>query len=165
MIDVQLVATHDFETAPPLDILIMPGGVGDLHLVEQNDTAIEDFIAARFNTTEYVLSVCSGAGFLARAGVLEGRRATGTKAVWDFVTQFGTNITWVPSARWVEDGKVWTSSGVTAGMDMMVAFVRHLYGDPRVNNFVNNLEYLAHVDPRWDPFSVLHKVSCYTTGE
>jgi putative intracellular protease/amidase len=46
---------------------------------------------------------------------LSGRRATTNKARWDWVTEFGSNITWVPSARWVEDGNVWTSSGVAAG--------------------------------------------------
>ncbi len=74
MIDSQVVATHTFETAPPLDILMVPGGIGDLTLAEHKDRTIEDFIVSRFNTTEYVLSVCSSDGFLARAGVLEGRR-------------------------------------------------------------------------------------------
>src|SRR5690349_10131282 len=78
MIDAQIVATHTFATAPPLDILIVSGGIGDLTLQENKDSAIEDFVASRFPTTQYVLSVCSGAGFLARAGVLEGRRATAT---------------------------------------------------------------------------------------
>ncbi|KAK0702637.1 class I glutamine amidotransferase-like protein, partial [Lasiosphaeris hirsuta] len=158
MIDVQIVATHTFKTAPPLDILVVPGGIGDLTLLEQKDRSIEDFIISRFNTTEYVLSVCSGAGFLARAGVLEGRRATATKGTWDNVTQYGKNVTWIPSARWVQDGKIWSSSGVSAGMDMMVAFLRHIYGDPVVNNSVNNIEYTPHVDPNWDPFSIVHKV-------
>ncbi len=136
MIDGQIVATHTLKTAPPLDILVVPGGIGDLALVEHNDGVIEDFIAARFDKTEYILSVCNGPGLLARAGVLDGRRATATKGLWDNVTRFGRNITWVPSVRWVQDGKVWTSSGVLAGMDMMVAFLRHLYGDPQVNNAV-----------------------------
>jgi len=158
MIDAQIVATHTFNTAPPLDILIVPGGIGDLTLHEQNDTSIEEFITSRFNATQYVLSVCSGAGFLARAGVLEGRRATATKGTWASVTRNGKNVTWVPSARWVRDGKVWTSSGVSAGMDMMVAFLREVYGDPVVNTSVNNVEYAPHVDPSWDPFSIVHKV-------
>ena len=161
MIDTQIVATHTFETAPPLDVLIVPGGIGEATLLEQHDHTVEDFIASRFSATSYVLSVCTGASFLARAGVLDGRRATANKAVWESATQWGKNVTWVPSARWVEDGKVWTSSGVSAGMDMMVAFLRHLYGDPQVNNVVNGAEYVPHTDPSWDPFSVIHKVSLF----
>lgn len=158
MIDAQIVATHSFATAPQVDVLVVPGGIGDVALLERNDRSVEEFVASRFNTTEYVLSVCSGAGFLARAGVLEGRRATATKGAWAHVTQFGRNVTWVPSARWVQDGKVWTSSGVSAGMDMMVAFLRHVYGDPVVNKSVNEAEYAPIVDPEWDPYSVIRKV-------
>jgi hypothetical protein len=43
-------------------------------------------------------------------------------------------------------------------MDMMVAFLREVYGDPVVNTSVNNVEYAPHVDPSWDPFSIVHKV-------
>ena len=161
MIDTQVVATHSFTTAPPLDVLIVPGGIGEATLLEHNDRAIEDFIAARFESTEYILSVCTGASFLARSGILNGKRATANKAVWKTATAWGENITWVPSARWVEDGKVWTSSGVSAGMDMMVAFLRRVYGDARVNGVVNGAEYLANVDASWDPFSVIHEVGFF----
>ena len=159
MLDAQIVATHSFHTAPPVDVLIVPGGIGDLTLLEHNDRSIEDFVAARFDATEYVLSVCTGAGFLARAGVLDGRRATATKGAWAHVVGYGQNVTWVPSARWVRDGKVWTSSGVSAGMDMMVAFLRHVYGDSVVDRSVNEIEYAPVVDPDWDPYSVIQKVS------
>ncbi len=158
MIDAQIVATHSFQTSPPVDVLIVPGGVGDLTLLEQNERSIEDFVVSRFEETEYVLSVCTGAGFLARAGVLDGRRATATKGHWAHVTNYGKNVTWIPSARWVQDGKVWTSSGVSAGMDMMVAFLRHVYGDSVVNESVNEMEYAPVVDPNWDPYSVILKV-------
>jgi putative intracellular protease/amidase len=163
MIDAAIVATHTFATAPPLDALFIPGGVGDLTLIENKDRQIEDFIVSRFESTKYILSVCTGAGFLARAGVLDGRRATATKSVWEFVTQFGKNVTWVPSARWVRDegGKVWTSSGVTAGMDMTVAWLREVYGDPEVARTVNGVEYLGVGDATYDPFSVVFEVSIF----
>ncbi|KAK1751173.1 isonitrile hydratase [Echria macrotheca] len=158
--DLHLLPTHTFTTAPPLDILIVPGGAGDLSLIEHADRSIESFIASRFNSTSYILSVCSGAGFLARAGVLDGRRATATKSVWAGIVKYGPKTEWVASARWVRDGdgKVWTSSGVTAGMDMMVAFLREVYGEEKVNGVVNGAEYVPHTDSRWDPFSVLFKV-------
>ncbi|KAK1828023.1 isonitrile hydratase [Podospora conica] len=160
MIDAAIIATHTFSTAPPLDALFVPGGVGDLTLLETNDRQIEDFIASRYESTKYVLSVCTGAGFLARAGVLDGRRATATKSVWKYVTQWGTNVTWVPSARWVraEGGKLWTSSGVTAGMDMTVAWLREVYGDPEVARKVNQAEYLGVGEAAFDPFSVVFEV-------
>lgn len=158
MLDAQIIATHSFATAPPLDLLIVAGGLGFNTLVANNDTTVEDFVAACFDATDYVVSVCTGAAFLARAGVLEGRNATTNKAAWADVTKFGENVNWVPNARWVQDGKVWTSSGVSAGMDMMTAFLRHIYGDPKVNHAVNVIEYAPHTNPTWDAFAVVHNV-------
>lgn len=110
------MATHSFRNAPALDVLLVPGGIGNVALAQANDTAIEDFVRLRFDQLDYLLSVCTGAMSLAKAGVLNGRRATTNKSAWDSVVGSGTNVTWVPSARWVQDGKVWTSSGVSSGM-------------------------------------------------
>jgi len=115
MIGPSVVATHTFQDAPALDLLFVPGGLGNRLLIGNNDTVIQDFIRKRFDQIDYVASVCTGTAFLAKAGVLAGRKATTNKANWNWVTQFGSNITWMPSARWTEDGKVWTSSGVAAG--------------------------------------------------
>jgi putative intracellular protease/amidase len=114
-------ATHSFADAPALDILLIPGGMGNIALEQENDTTIEDFVARRFDQVDYLLSVCTGAMSLARAGILSGKRATTNKGSWDYVTKFGENITWVGTARWVEDGKIWTSSGVAAGMVLITA--------------------------------------------
>jgi putative intracellular protease/amidase len=76
---------------------------------------VEDFIFARYPQLKYLLSTCSGAVSLANSGVLEGRRATSNKAGWRWVITHGKNVNWVPTARWVVDGNIWTSSGVSAG--------------------------------------------------
>lgn len=106
-----VLATHSFADAPRLDVLLVPGGRG----TRRNDSGVEDFVRQRFARLDYLLSVCTGAVSLAKAGVLGGRRATTNKAAWAWATSHGDNVTWVPAARWVEDGKVWTSSGVSAG--------------------------------------------------
>lgn len=161
MVNPQIVATHTFEDAPHLDVIVVPGGMGYFTLVEDpKNTVMEDFLARRAPDVDYLVSVCSGSVVLARAGLLEGRRATTNKALWAWATHpsHGTNITWVPSARWVSDGNIWTSSGVAAGIDMMWAFMSHLYGHQEVDRIVNSMEYTVHTDPDWDPFSVLFKV-------
>ena len=107
----QVLATHSFDNPPPLDVLLVPGGV----LADKDAPALNDFIARQYPTLEYLLSVCTGARNLADAGVLEGKRATSNKAVWASVITHGKNVTWVPTARWVNDGNIWTSSGVAAG--------------------------------------------------
>jgi putative intracellular protease/amidase len=115
MLQPTVVATHTFRNAPALDVLLIPGGVGNVVLEQAGDTSVEDFVRLRFNQVDYLLSVCTGAISLAKAGVLDGRRATTNKGAWKQATLSGKNVTWVPTARWVTDGKVWTSSGVSAG--------------------------------------------------
>jgi putative intracellular protease/amidase len=164
MIGPQTVATHTFDTAPPLDVIIVPGGGGLDKYEADNNTIIEDFLRARNESTSYILSVCTGAVTLAKAGLLKGKKATTNKAAFIYVAdpKHGTGIEWVPSARWVANGHIWTSSGVAAGMDMMYAFLKHLYGEEGEANlgFVMDLiEYAPHTDPHWDPFSVVWKVS------
>ncbi|KAF3930322.1 hypothetical protein ABW19_dt0203305 [Dactylella cylindrospora] len=158
MISTQIVATHTFANAPTLDILLVPGGMGNMALVEQNNTSIEQFIQLRLPELEYLLSVCTGSVSLARAGVLRRRRATTNKSSWAWATGFGDKIKWVPSARWTEDGKIWTSSGVAAGMDMTYAFLKKFYGTDNLNPIMNAIEYAPHTDPDWDPFAVVHNV-------
>jgi putative intracellular protease/amidase len=115
MLRTSLVATHSFRDAPALDVLLVPGGVGNMALEQANNTSVEDFIARRFDQVDYLLSVCTGSVSLAKSGVLAGHKATTNKASWEWATSHGENISWVPTARWTQDGKIWTSSGVAAG--------------------------------------------------
>lgn len=122
VISSQIYATHSFSNAPPLDVLFVPGGMGTRSLVAHNNTEIEQFIAKRYPKLDYLISVCTGAVFLARAGLLNGKRATTNKWAYDWVTKgHGENIKWEPNARWVVDGNIWTSSGVAAGMSTKIS--------------------------------------------
>lgn len=98
-----------------MDILLVPGGLGIRGQEDAGDTSVQDFVRARYPSLQYLLSVCTGAIALAKSGLLDGRKATSNKAVWNWAVQAGPNVHWQPSARWVEDGNIWTSSGVSAG--------------------------------------------------
>ncbi|KAH3629536.1 hypothetical protein KXW27_002712 [Aspergillus fumigatus] len=95
-----------------IDVLVVPGGAGTRfpHLI---DPVIE-IVRAIAPSVKYIMSVCNGAGVLARAGVLDGRRATTNKMLWKPTTALRGDVRWVREARWVADGKVWTSSGMAS---------------------------------------------------
>ncbi|MGA6101822.1 DJ-1/PfpI family protein [Psychrobacter pocilloporae] len=78
--------------------------------------------------TEWVLSVCTGSALLAKAGLLDGKRATSNKRAWAWVISQSDQVKWIPEARWVIDGKFYTSSGVSAGMDMALGFIADQHG-------------------------------------
>ena len=86
-----LQPTHTFATSPPLDVLLVPGGLGALTPLPAGPPADTDdvvqFIRARFPELQYLLTVCTGAGLAASAGVLDGRRATANKRRWGQVTR------------------------------------------------------------------------------
>jgi transcriptional regulator GlxA family with amidase domain len=63
-------------------------------------------------------------------------------------------VYWVPHARWVEDGNVWTASGVSAGIDMMYAFVAAQYGEHVAANIARTAEYTRNRDPDIDAFAI-----------
>lgn len=110
---------HDFDDCPALDVLVVPGGQGTRS--ELNNPVLIDFIAARGAGAQYVMSVCTGAFLLHRAGLLAGRSVTTHWASLDRLRSFG-DVT-VVEQRWVVDGRVWTSAGVSAGIDMALAFI------------------------------------------
>ncbi|KAF2454020.1 class I glutamine amidotransferase-like protein [Lineolata rhizophorae] len=147
-----VVPTHTF-TEPPeqLDVLIVPGGVGTRS--DEVTAPVRAYILEAFPNVKYFLSICTGVGMVAQTGILDGRRATGNKRSWAWVTAQGPNVNWVPHARWVEDGNVWTSSGVSAGIDLMFAFVAKMYGEDLASELALGMEYERHVNPDWDPFA------------
>jgi transcriptional regulator GlxA family with amidase domain len=148
------VADYGFGDCPEVDVLLVPGGVGTRRQVE--DDAMLGFLRRRAQSARIVCSVCTGAGVLARAGLLDGKRATGNKAVFPWVVSQGPAVRWVPEARWVEDGMFWTSSGVSAGIDMALAIVSKLHGAEVAEKIATGMEYDWHRDPTWDPFAKIH---------
>ena len=124
-----------------LDILVIPGGARETYLTA-HDTAVLNWIRMIDQTSIYTASVCTGAWILGSTGLLQGRSATTN---WyrasEMLNKYGANF---KQARWVQDGKYWTSAGVTAGIDMCLAIIQDLMGDQYTQGVMLNLEYDPH---------------------
>lgn len=90
--------------------------------------------------------------------IADGRcyRATSNKNAFHWVDTRGSQVTWVPQARWVEDRNRWTSSGVAAGMDMTAALIGRLQGGEAAQRVTLYAGLEVHTDPSWDPFAEPH---------
>lgn len=133
------------------DLLLIPGG--DSALNEGNDPEILEWIRQASANAERVMAVCTGTVLLGMTGLLDGRKATTNKMDFTATVHHAPNVDWIKQARWVEDGKFYTSSGVSAGMDMALAVLADLYGMDVARKMARSCEYTWHEDASWDPFA------------
>lgn len=136
-------------------ILLIPGGPGTRDRVD--DVRFIEYVKKMADECDYVLSVCTGAALLAKAGLLNGKHATSNKRAFDWVMTQGPDVQWVKKARWVVADQFYTSSGVSAGMDMTLAFVEELLGYDEAIAISNRIEYRWNQDASDDPFAALYE--------
>jgi len=141
----QVVAEHDFESCPKADIVLVPGG--NATRKEVNNEAMIAFLARMDGQAEYTTSVCTGALLLERAGVLEGLRATTHWSAIEILKKTGTET--VENARFVDNGRVITSSGVSAGIDMALHVVGKIWGPKVAMTTQKYMEYYPE-PPVWE---------------
>jgi putative intracellular protease/amidase len=134
------------------DILLVPGGRGTRR--EVDNPKLLSWLKAKAAGAEYVTSVCTGSALLAKAGLLDGVAATSNKLAFDWVKSQGPSVHWQPRARWVEAGKFFTSSGVSAGMDMSLALIARICGEAQARQAATWAEYEWRNKPDDDPFAV-----------
>ncbi|KAI8950449.1 class I glutamine amidotransferase-like protein [Xylaria longipes] len=147
-----VVPTHTFDDCPEdLEVLLVPGGYGARN--PAITSPIAEFVKRVFPKLRYLLTVCTGSAIVALSGVLDGRRATSNKKSWEWATSQGPAVNWVRQARWVVDGNIWTSSGVSAGIDLMFAFIGDQYGEEVAKQLADQAEYVRNPDSSSDPFA------------
>ncbi len=127
------------EDHPPLDILVVPGGMGTRR--ERGNARLLDWLAAQARRAELTTSVCTGAFLLAERGLLDGRRATTHWASIEWMRGTYPNVTTLADARVVDTGNVITSAGVSAGIDMALHVVARLHGLPVARWTARRMEY------------------------
>ncbi|KAH8810554.1 class I glutamine amidotransferase-like protein [Flagelloscypha sp. PMI_526] len=150
-----VVPTHTFATAPgDLEVLLIPGGIGARD--ESIVAPVVAFIKDIYPKLKYVVTICTGSGVAAKAGILDGRRATTNKKAFNVVKEWRSEVQWVKKARWVVDGNIWTGAGVSAGIDTTFAFIGEMYGESIAQEIADHLEYERHTDSSWDPYADLY---------
>lgn len=142
---------HAFADAPPWDILLVPGGFGTRAAVKNE--AFLNWLGLASERSMITTTVCTGSALLACTGRLDGRPATSNKIAWDWVVKQGPRVRWQRHARWVDDGDVLTSSGVSAGIDMALALIARLNGRDMAVAATRNMEYIWNEDASNDPFA------------
>ncbi|WP_165020551.1 DJ-1/PfpI family protein [Dysgonomonas sp. ZJ279] len=139
---------HDLYQA--IDVLLIPGGEGTR--IEIKNADLINLIKKLAGRSRYVLSVCTGSTLVAKAGLLDGKRATSNKRAFDWVRESSSQVQWIKQARWVVDGKYYTSSGISAGIDMALGFISDTYSLEKAEEIAFRIEYNWQNDADIDNF-------------
>nr|WP_298997906.1 DJ-1/PfpI family protein [uncultured Allomuricauda sp.] len=121
------------------EIVLIPGGLGTRK--EVDNLSLIERIKELSQASDYVLTVCTGSALLAKSGLLDGKKATSNKRAFSWVSSQNTRVHWDKRARWAIDGKYYTSSGVSAGMDMSLGFLADRHGINFAKKVAKEIEY------------------------
>jgi transcriptional regulator GlxA family with amidase domain len=133
---IEIGATVGFDDAPSLDVLVVPGGPGQLALMKHS--LLLDYLRAAAEPADWVAGVCTGSLLLAQAGLLQGRRATTHWLARESLRLFGVDVV---AQRYVVDGKFATAAGVSAGIDLALELCRRIAGEEQAQEIQLQIEY------------------------
>ena len=135
----RVLPDETWETAPPLDVLVYPGGRGTR--AELRDEAVLDWVRGVSRSGAVVASVCTGSLVLAAAGLLDGKPATTHWQSLELLPTLGKDIEVRPDDRFVDNGQVITAAGVSAGIDMALHLVARLHSPERAREVRRYIQY------------------------
>ncbi|WP_242306821.1 DJ-1/PfpI family protein [Bacillus cereus group sp. BfR-BA-01524] len=131
---------YSIENLPPVDILIIPGGLGAREYEIKNEIVIK-WIRQQMKEVKLMTSVCTGALLLAKAGLLEGLKAT---THWASIEKFKNefkNVEVIENVKFVDEGHIITSAGISAGINMAFHIVKNLLGIHVAEDTAKRMEY------------------------
>jgi len=135
----RIIPDYKFENFPDVDIFIVPGGLGER--TEHNNAIIHYFLKSQSRKVKTLASVCTGALFLAFAGLLNGKNATTHTLSLDRLADGFPEIEVIRDKRFVEDGNIITSAGISAGIDMSLYIVSKYLGEEVARLTAKEMEY------------------------
>lgn len=145
------IITKNIALASKDGILVIPGGQGTRVLID--DLSFIKLLKEHAEQSCYCLSICTGSALLAKTGLLDGKNATSNKKAFEWVKSINTNVNWIKKSRWVVHGKFYTSSGVSAGMDMTLGFIKDCFSQQDAEKIANDIEYIWNSDCSKDLFA------------
>jgi putative intracellular protease/amidase len=137
----KVMPDYTFENSPKADVLLVPGGG-----VNTKNGRLIHWIRTKSSDVSHVMSVCTGAFLLAKAGLLDGLTATTTYGMEDDLAKFGTNINVVHAQRFVDAGKTITTAGLSSGIDGALHLVSKMLGKGEAQSAALGMEYRWRAD-------------------
>ena len=134
---------YTFADAVQADILLIPGGLGARH--ERKNPLMINFIRQQAKNAEIVMSICTGALLLGATGLLDGLTATTHHGALEELAAIAPQCTVVDGRRYVDNGQIITSAGITAGLDAALYVVQRLHGTATARETASHMEYI------WEP--------------
>jgi transcriptional regulator GlxA family with amidase domain len=135
----RVLPDYDIESCPPLDVLLIPGGWGTRK--EMTNECLLRWIAERSKELESLVSVCTGSLVLGKAGLLDGKRATTHWRALDWMQELFPHTVVERNLHFVEDGNLYTSAGISAGIDLSLRLVSHYHGEAVARATAQHMEY------------------------
>ncbi len=128
---------YDYFNCPSLDYLLVPGGKGAR--TERYNAATIEFIREFFKYGDFLLSICTGTLILYETGLLKGKQVTLYHLLKEELKKWAD--VHIINARYHQDGKIWTSAGVSSGIDLILAFISHVAGEESAGQMQYLIEY------------------------
>lgn len=135
----QVVPDYSFQDHPRIDILVIPGGVGTKN--EMNKPSVLKWIQQNYDTSQISASVCSGARLLGKLGLLDDLESITHHEVIPHLQEIAPKTIINKSKRFVDNGKIMTAAGISAGIDLALYIAEKLYGKDIRNKTVAYMEY------------------------
>jgi transcriptional regulator GlxA family with amidase domain len=139
-----VIPDYALHLAPKPDILIVPGGMGTRPLL--HDQELLAWIKTSADHAEKVISVCTGALLLAKLGILDGLKSTTHHGAFKLLAEIAPGTEIVRNVRFVDNGKVITAAGISAGIDMSLHVIESLYGKKAADHTAAYMEYRRPVE-------------------
>ena len=134
-----VIPDYSFDNHPKVDILIIPGGDGTKNEIKKKK--VMEWISKTHKSADTMATVCSGARIPAVLGLLDGLKATTHHLVIDDVKKLAPKVTIDHTKRFIDNGKIMTSGGISAGIDLALHIVKKLYGEEIVQKTIEYMEY------------------------